>query len=133
VSSDHRVIIIVSADFAVRLERLAKAQPVWAVKTASTEAVADRVWAGTERSDNHAGGLTLFVAGSTAEESLLSVVDDVVLHTGPDSGMPAPEALEVLGTSATDRVRSVLDSLGFSALERTPDGFVARRETDGAA
>lgn len=128
VPTEQEVIIVLSSEFAPRLDELALSNPVWAVRTAATEEAARRIWEKhpPQEADQLTSGLTLFKGEGDSADDLLSVLDEIDLHHGSSGGHVLPEgAIRVLGTGPTDAVREALGSLGFIRLVETPDGFVA--------
>jgi hypothetical protein len=116
-----RVAIVVSSEAAPSVARLARECPVWAVRTPETESVARHARRG-------GADVTLFAAGAEPESSLLSIIDEVELHHGALSHPDAPVGvIQVVGTSATDAIRDMFQSLGFTRLDSAPGGFVACR------
>lgn len=126
-----QVVIVLSSEFAPRLDELALSSHVWAVQTAATEAAAQRIWEERppQESDPLTSGLTLFKGEGDPADDLLSVLDGIDLHHGSSGGhVPPMSAIRVLGAGPTDVVREALGSLGFARLVSAPDGFVAYRD-----
>jgi hypothetical protein len=127
---EREVVIVLSNEFAAKLNDLAMSSHVWVVRTAATEEVAHRIWEERppQETDPLIAGLTLFKGEGDPEGDLLSILDEVELHHGLSGGhVPPMGAVRVLGTGPTDAVRDAFGSLGFSRIEATPDGFVAYR------
>lgn len=77
-SVERQVIIVVSSEFAPKLDELALSSPVWAVQTAATEEVARRIWEEhpSQGTDQLTSGLTLFQGEGDPEDDLLSILDE---------------------------------------------------------
>lgn len=130
-SSGRQVTIIVTDEFAPRLDDLASSGHVWVVRTAATEEAARRIWEEhpPQETDPLASGVTLFKGGEGSEDDLLWILDEVGLHHGSSGGhFPPMSAIRVLGPGPTHVVREALSSLGFTRLVSAPGGFVAYRE-----
>jgi hypothetical protein len=128
VTSPHRVRAIVDPAFGERLAELPADAAAWIIDTPQNTPVAHRLW--KERpATTHLTGITTFRPGSSlsAEEELLSQLDTIDLHHGHYSADPPYSILEVIGCSASDRVRAALEELGFSVDFTTFDGFTAVR------
>jgi hypothetical protein len=127
-SAEPQVVIIVSSEFAPKLDELVLSSHVWAVRTPATEEAARRIWDDhpPQRTDPLASRLTLFKAGEDAEDNLLSVLDEVELHHGIAGGhIPPMIAVRVFGTKLTDAICEAFSSLGFTRFTSSSDGFVA--------
>jgi hypothetical protein len=130
---DRQVVVVVSGEFAPKLDELALSSPVWAVRTAATEEAARRIWEKhpPQETDPLTAGLTLFKGEGDPVGDLLSILDEVELHHGIAGGhVPPMDAVRVLGTGPTDAVRDAFSSLGFTRLVPIPDGFVAHWSED---
>lgn len=129
-SSQRRVAILLSDEFASRLDEIASRCHVWALGTPSLEVAVRPIWEREFRgeSDPTGTGVTLFEGRGTAEAAFVAVVDEIELHYGA-LGLARPVSIiEVFGCSATDAIREALESNGFSRVERSADGFVAYRD-----
>jgi hypothetical protein len=130
VHSEHRVAIVLSDEFAPRVQDLSLTCHVWALHTPELEVVAHRVW--DARSDGRENqlesGITLFRGDGDIERDLLGIVDEVELHHGAYSHDPPVSVIEVFGACATDAVRQLFSSLGFARFEDSRDGFAAYRQ-----
>jgi hypothetical protein len=75
------------------------------------------------------GDVTAFqiAASATLEDWLIGVLDEVELHHGEYSQSPSYNALRVIGTGLSQRLRAELESYGFSRFEEAPDGFFAHK------
>ena|SRR5579862_5031350 len=127
-STERQVVIVVSSEFAPKLDALALSSHVWAVRTAATEEAARRIWEehSPQGTDPLTSGLTLFKGEGDPADDLLSILDEVELHHGIAGGhFPPMSAVRVFGTEPTDAVREAFSSLGFTRLVPTPEGFVA--------
>lgn len=128
--STLQVVIVVSGEFASRLDDLASSSHVWALRTSATEEVAHRIWANhpPQETDPLTAGLTLFKGEGDPEGDLLSILDEVELHHGISGGhVPPVDAVRVFGAGPMDAVCDAFDSLGFARLVPAPEGFVACR------
>ncbi len=125
----HRIAIVLSDEFASTLNEIAITRHVWALRTPKTEPIAQRIWSARPavETDPLESGITVFNGMGSPERDLLSVVDDVELHHGALSHDPPVSIIEVFGASATDAVRQAFDSLGFSRVEDSRNGFAAYR------
>ena len=123
------MVVVVREDLARDLERFARRQHVWAVRTPETEEVARRLWSNPRltRPDPLATGLTLFNPDATPEDSLLSILDTVEEHHGEYSHDPPVSIIEVVGAGLSQTVREAFATLGFSQFEASGCGFVATR------
>jgi hypothetical protein len=129
-SAEPQVIVVVSSEFAPKLDELVLSSPVWAVRTAATEEAARRIWEKypPQETDTPTSGLTLFKGEGDPADDLLWILDEVDLHHGSSGGhVPPMSAIRVLGTGPTDAVREALGLLGFVRLVADPGGFVAYR------
>jgi hypothetical protein len=130
----HQVTIIVTDEFASRLDSLAPCGHVWALRTSATEEAARRIWGEhpPQETDPLTDGLTLFNGEGDPENDLLSILDEVELHHGIAGGhIPPMIAVRVLGTGLTDAVREAFSSLGFARCTPCSDGFVAHWSEPG--
>jgi hypothetical protein len=77
------VAVLVDPALASSIDHLVRDRHVWAARAPKTEEVAERVWRDFQpnQGDVLAAGLTLFDGGPTPEDSLLSLLDTVDLHT----------------------------------------------------
>jgi hypothetical protein len=133
VTTGHELVVVLAGESAPELDELALSSPVWAVRTATTEEAARRIWEAhpPQGSDSLTCGLTLFNGEGNPANDLASILDEVDLHHGRSGGhIPPISAIRVLGAGPTDAVREALGSLGFPRLVTTPDGFVAYRLED---
>ncbi len=71
--------------------------------------------------------LTVFDSAAEPEATLLEIVDEVALHHGDHSSGAPVSAIRVVGATVSSAVQERFESLGFSRLDPTPDGFVAHR------
>jgi hypothetical protein len=127
-TTERQVVIVVSSEFAPKLDELALSSPVWAVRTAATEEAARRIWEEhpPQGTDPLTSGLTLFKGEGDPADDLLSILDEVELHHGIAGGhFPPMSAVTVFGIGPTDAVREALSSLGFTRFTPSSDGFVA--------
>jgi hypothetical protein len=127
-TTEPQVIVVVSSEFAPKLDEFALSSPVWAVRTAATEEAARRIWEEhpPQGTDQLTSGLTLFKGEGNPEDDLLSILDEVELHHGMTGGhIPPMIAVRVFGTELTDAVREAFSSLGFTRFTPSSDGFVA--------
>jgi len=125
---ERQVVVVVSGEFAPKLDELALSSPVWAVRTAATEEAAQRIWEKypPQETDQLTSGLTLFKGEGDPADDLVSILDEVELHHGIAGGhIPPMTAVRVFGTGLTDAVREVFSSLGFTRFTPSSDGFVA--------
>ena len=130
-TSGDQVTIIVTDEFASRLDDLASGGHAWVLRTSTTEEAARRIWEEhpPQETDPLTAGLTLFNDEGDPENDLLSILDKVDLHHGSSGCLVPPmSAVKVLGAGPTDAVREALGSLGFTRLVTAPDGFVAYRD-----
>jgi hypothetical protein len=128
VTTGHELIIVLSSEFAPRLDELALSSPVWAVRTAATEEAARQIWEKhpPQETDQLTSGLTLFKGEGDPAGDLVSILDEVELHHGIVGGhIPPMIAVKVFGTGLTDAVREAFSSLGFTRFTPSSDGFVA--------
>ncbi|MFA5192437.1 MAG: hypothetical protein WC740_17160 [Verrucomicrobiia bacterium] len=105
-------------------------EPVWIIQSPTNTPVAQQLWKEQPR-PSHLVGITTFrpSVSDLPEENLLSVLDDIELHHGHHSADPPYSVLEVIGCEPSLRVSAALDELGFSIVERSTDGFIARTRT----
>jgi len=131
-STKRAVIIVLSNEFASKLNELAMSNHVWAVQTAETEEVAQRIREERppQEADLLTSGITLFAGAGDAERErdLLSIIDTVELHHGIAGGHRPMDAVRTLGIGPTDAIREAFGSLGFTRLVAIPDGFLAYRD-----
>lgn len=123
-----RVSIVVDPGFGSKLGQLVKLGAVWIIDTPNNQDAIRDHWANHPQ-ESHVTGVTSFSANGTrsAEEALLGEIDAVDLHHGEYSSDLPYRILNVVGTELTPRVESVLREYGFSAFERTDQGFTALR------
>lgn len=126
-SSEYRVFIVVDTDYGEHLHELAQSGPVWIVGTSVNREAVQKVWA--ERSGvSHLEGVTTFDSSAKPpEDALIGVLDAVDLHHGIYSADPPYTALEVIGASATDKVKAEMAEYGFNSFQTTATGFRAVR------
>ena len=130
----HQVTIIVTDEFASRLDSLASCGHVWALRTSASGEAARRIWGKhpPQETDPLTAGLTLFNGEGDPENDLLSILDEVELHHGIAGGhIPSMIAVRVFGTELTDAVREAFSSLGFTRFTPSSDGFVAHWSVEG--
>jgi hypothetical protein len=110
------------------LEELVEQMPIWAVDSAPHRAIAERLW--QVRGADAFQGITLFKVADERdpEGNCVNVIGDVDLHHGVYSSGSKIEALKVIGTMPSDRLREELGAYGFVTLEKTLDGFIARTQ-----
>jgi hypothetical protein len=128
---EREVVIVLSSEFGSKLNELAMSNHVWAVQTAETEEVAQRIREERppQEADLLTSGITLFAGAGDAERDLLSIIDTIELHHGIAGGhLPTMDAVRTLGIGPTDAIREALGSLGFTHLVAIPDGFIAYRD-----
>lgn len=126
--TDRQVVVVVSDEFAPKLDELALSSPVWVVRTAATEEAARRIWEKhpPQEIDQFTSGLTLFKGEGDPADDLVSILDEVELHHGIAGGhIPPMIAVKVLGIGLTDAAREAFSSLGFTRFTPYSDGFVA--------
>ena len=127
----YRVRVVVEPSFGERLATLPASEPVWIVESVNNTPVAKRLW--SERpTSNHLAGITTFKPSvpDTAEEHLLSVLDTIDLHHGPDFCADPPYSeLEVIGCEPSPRISAAINELGFSIVSCSADGFTASIQT----
>lgn len=127
-TTDRQVVVVVSDEFAPKLDELALSSPVWVVQTAATEEAARRIWEKhpPQETDQLTSGLTLFKGEGDPADDLVSILDEVELHHGIAGGhIPPMVAVRVFGTGLTDAVREAFSPLGFTRFTPSSDGFVA--------
>lgn len=125
--SEYRVAIVVAPDFAPRLAELSDGCHVWAVRTPEIEAAARTTW-GRSVAGSLESGVTVFNGTGGAEADLRSIIAAVEEHHGEYSHDPPVSKIEVYGAGVTERLAADFAELGFSRLDPTPEGFVARRD-----
>ena len=126
-TESYKVVVVVDPALGERLAHLQSAVPVWILETSANRAIAERLWSDRPK-DSHLTGITTFkAAGPSPEENLLGVIDTIDLHHGTYSASPPCKVLEVIGTAATDKIRTELAEYGFNQFHSRPGGFVAQR------
>ena len=123
-TAGSEVAILLEDSLASSVCRLSQRGPVWAIKTAAMEKARSEVLdEGGSRHD-----IALFNTVGDPETDLLNVIDVVDERHGLASvprERPAT-VLRVQRASPTGAVRRVVSQLGFSDIEPTTDGFIAR-------
>jgi hypothetical protein len=124
---DDEVVVVLSDEFACRLDDLSRHRHVWARKTAATEKIAHDLWVRPRSDENDPdAGLTLFSGTGRPEDDLLAIIDTVELHHGLASSGSQAVSLRVLGVEPSDAIRKAIGTLGFTRVEPTEGGFIAR-------
>ena len=125
----REVVIVLSDEFAPSIPELAGRHQIWALRTADTEKVAQQFWKEYPplNAETDSGGITLFTGEGDPERDFLFILNDVELHHGiAASEGPVLSVLRVLGTPASGAIRDALCAQGFTRIESSPDGFLAR-------
>jgi hypothetical protein len=133
---EREVVIVLSNEFAAKLNDLAMSSHVWVVRTAATEEVAHRIWEEwpPQETDPLIAGLTLFKGEGDHEGDLLSILDEVELHHGLSGGhVPPMDAVRVLALGRRMLSEMRLARLASPVLSRLLTGSSstgARRKGD---
>lgn len=102
------------------LESLCAQTPVWAVETSGHRELAKMIWARRNPGDS-LPDLTLFHDQGDPEANCLDILDTIQEHH------PEMDAIEVIGTVPSGKIREVLHELGYGSIEEFKDGFSAHR------
>ena len=124
----YRVVVVMDPGYGGRLIPLAQSVHVWAIRSPENED-AQRFFLsrqppereGSERSDT---GLTIFDAAPLCADLL----DTIVLHHGEYSHDPPVDAIEVIGSTLEEEVRSAFGDQGFPFFVLRANGFLACRQ-----
>ena len=124
----YRVIAVLDRECGQRLYQLNARGPVWVVDTPTNHPVVENIWASYTYPD-HLLGITTFCAeiGSSLDDVLLGILEQIYLHHGIYSANPPYTIMEVIGTEVNDKLRSALSRFGFDKFEATSEGFNATR------
>ena len=125
--SPYRVRVVVDPHFGQRLTTLPLGEPVWIIDSDENTHVAREAWKQRPNSNDHLTGITTFrsVAGYDAEEELIAQLGPIDLHHGVYSADPPYSILEVVGCTASAKLRDALAGYGFAIEESSPNGFRA--------
>jgi hypothetical protein len=124
--TEHRVAIVLDPNYAERIVELARECHVWLVKSASNDPVVAVLWK-DDRAYSLEEGVTTFSSAETPGASFISILETVEEHHGEYSHDPPLSVIEAIGLEPTVAVREELSSYGFSDIELSAEGFVARR------
>ena len=102
--------------------------PVWIAATEANRHTAEDVWAEQPSAGFiEPGGLTTFQVdpGGTPEDWFADVLDVVAGHHDRYSHAPGYSAIEVVGVTATPRLRVLLGAYRLTLVSLRPTGFLA--------
>jgi len=108
------------------LKELSEEMHVWAVDTPANRATTEILWKSAGPYSAYRG-LTVFDVNDPAatEKNCLGIIYVVDLHHGELSTGSKIDALQVVGTELTEKLREELQTYGFANFQPTKDGFVA--------
>jgi hypothetical protein len=127
------VSVVLDREYGTRLSQLVLNGPVWIVDTPTNRAAAEMFWkAFPDR--QHPDGVTVFKSKNTgsAETTLLANLYTIDLHHNAYSSDPPYTALEVIGTSLSEKIKTELSEYGFDEFLATSEGFRAERPLSAA-
>jgi hypothetical protein len=118
---------VVDPHFGERLTTLPLNQPVWIIDSEENTAVAREACKQRPNRNDHLTGITTFksVAGYDPEEELITQLGPIDLHHGDYSADPPYSILQVVGCTASPKVRDALAKFGFQVEESSANGFRA--------
>jgi len=125
----YRVFVVLDREYGERLTELAANGPVWIVETPTNRAVAQKIWTAYPNR-SHLDGVTTFKTAdaSSPETALIEQLDTIDLHHGAYSANPPYTALEIIGTTISERTKAELSQFGFNQFQETVEGFRALRQ-----
>lgn len=120
------VTVVLEDDYGDGLSQLPSGA-VWVIDSSVNRSVAEKKWAeNSVRSP--LGGITLFDGyGEAREDIFLNVLDTIDLHHGEYSSDTPYIELRVIGTEATEMIKTELSNYGFVNYAAYPGGFSAQR------
>lgn len=120
--------VILDPQFGNRLQTLPLGEAAWVVDTEINRLACEALRKG-RMVVGHIAELTTFRVNAAASplEWLISVLPMIELHHAELSRDPPWSAINVIGTSWTERIQKELTSLGFYDYRNTPEGFVATK------
>lgn len=116
-----RVAIVLADEHASEIEGLLLQGPVWVLRTARTEALAERLWESTPSVE-----LTLLNAGADPPGAI-ALFAQIEEHHGEASGYPPVAQIEVWGQLLSEQLGKELSAIGFGQIAAFPHGFIASR------
>jgi hypothetical protein len=118
-----KVHLVVAPNYSERLAGLPPGEPAWVADTTRNKPVIQSIWSQKRE------GITSFrvAPGATPEDWLLSVLGEIELHHGEYSQSPPYSALNIIGTSLSQRLQIELESYGFKSFKNTTEGFLAEK------
>jgi hypothetical protein len=126
-SDAYRVFVVLDREYGKRLSEPAAKGPVWIVDSPVNRAEAEQLWS-ARPTYTHLDAVTTFKSDcSSPEETLINELDTIDEHHGNYSADPPYTILEVIGTTATEKVKAKLGRFGFNEFEPIPNGFRAVR------
>jgi hypothetical protein len=102
-------------------------EPVWIIDSEENTTAAREAWKQRPNRNDHLTGITTFksVAGYDPEKELITQLGPIDLHHGDYSANPPYSILEVVGCTASPKVRDALARFGFQVEESSASGFRA--------
>jgi hypothetical protein len=131
-NSPYCVFVVLDGEYGARLSQLIVKGPIWIVDTPTNRAAAQSFWNAFPDRD-HLDGVTIFQPNNDSiEATLLCEIDTIDEHHNAYSADPPYAALEIIGTSLSEKIQAELSSYGFNEFSTTSEGFRAQRPLSAA-
>jgi hypothetical protein len=127
------VFVVLDGEYGTRLSQLAVKGPVWILDSPTNRAAAQSFWNAFPDRD-HLDGVTVFKSKNSAstEATFICEIDTIDMHHNAYSADPPYTALEIIGTSLSEKIEMELSRYGFNELLTTSEGFRAERPLSAA-
>lgn len=131
----YRVAIVVDSAFGARLFDLSKRLHVWVCSSPGNGEAIKEIWSKNGKEYSLKSGVTSFKVkeGASPQEMFLGVIDNVDLHHGQYSHVPAWSVLEVYGVKPLAMIKAKLEEYGQGSFEETEWGFTFTRKLDSSS
>ncbi len=127
------VLVVLDGEYGTRLSELVMKGPIWIADTPTNRAAAE-IFGTAPPDPKQPDGVTLFTSKNIGfpETILLANLYTIDMHHNSYSAAPPYTALEVIGASLSEKIKTELSEYGFDEFFTTSEGFRAERPLSAA-